>query len=70
MWRGEWRPVIAMIDSNNHPTTLVSRAIKVVLHVEAERWMSPHYHVAILVNPGEVVERFDRDPSARVWEYI
>jgi hypothetical protein len=63
-WRGAWRPVTNMWDQNNIPTTMAVRAVKVVLFLTKGEW------VACAVAPGEVVERFDRDPNARVWEYI
>jgi hypothetical protein len=64
LWRGEWRPVVHMYDAHNQPTTLVLRAAKAVL------WVTDTYWVATYVNPGEITERFDRDPKLRVWEYV
>lgn len=61
-WRGEWRGVVNMWDFHNVPTTLAMRAVKAVLYV------SPSYWVATLVNPGEIVERYDRDPKQRQWD--
>lgn len=64
MWRGAWRPVVNMIDHVGADTTLVNRATRVVLYVRQDYW------VAAVVNPGDLVQRTDRNPSARVWEYI
>lgn len=61
---GEWRAVTNMFDAANNDTTNALRAAKAVLFVSKDQW------VAIAVNPGDIVERFDRDPDARTWESI
>lgn len=64
MWRGKWRPVLAMFDANNVPTTLAQRAAKVALWwTDAQGWVA-----VVVSHPGEIVERFDRDPNLRVWD--
>lgn len=63
-WKGAWRPVTNMFDHQSDPTTLAMRAAKAVLYIEPGHW------VACLVSPGEIVERDDRDPNLRDWEYI
>ena len=64
MWRGDWRAVTNMLDSSNNETTLVLHATKAVLFVAKGQW------VAVVVNPGEIVTRTDRDPKNREWEYV
>lgn len=67
LWCGKWRPVVRMWDAQNMPTTLALRATKAVLWCKEppdDGW------VAIAVGPGEIVERFDRDPKKREWETI
>ena len=67
MWCGKWRPVLRMWDGNGTPTTLALRAVKLVLWCDEP----PDFgYVATLANPGEIVERFDRDQKAREWEYV
>jgi len=61
-WQGEWRAVIFMLDQTNTPTTLAIRATKALLY------LSPTRGAACLVTPGDLVERFDRNPNDRVWE--
>lgn len=63
MWAGGWRAVTNMWDANNIPTTLASRAVKAVLHISDDEW------VVTLTAPGDIVERFDRDPAVREWEH-
>lgn len=63
-WGGAWRPVVNMFDYSNAPTTLALRAAKAVLYVSDTCW------IVCLVSPGDIVERPDRDPSEREWEYI
>ncbi len=63
-WRGEWRPVIAMADRQGTPTTLVIQAAIALLYLNPTQRASCH------VNVGDIVERFDRDPDVRPWEYI
>lgn len=66
-WAGKWRPVIHMFDAQNIPTTLAQRAAKCVL------WCNEppdNGFVPLTCSPGEIVERFDRDPDAREWDYI
>lgn len=65
MWCGKWRPVLRMYDSNNTPTTLALRATKAVLWCDEP---PDNGWVATLVYPGEIVERFDRDPNKREWD--
>ena len=64
IWCGKWRAVVYMYDAQNGPTTLVLRAAKVVLYVTEDYW------IATYVNPGEIIERLDRDPKRRDWEMI
>ena len=62
MWKGEWRPVLNMIDASNTPTTLPVRAAKAVLYVA-------HRHlVAVPVGPADILENADYRTSA--WETI
>jgi hypothetical protein len=61
-WQGEWRAVTNMFDHMNVPTTLSIRAAKAVLYVNDDCW------IAVSVSPGEIVERFDRDPKLRSWD--
>jgi hypothetical protein len=63
-WGGEWRAVTHMLDVNNMPTTLAMRAAKVVLFVSESEW------IATAVYPGEIVERTDREPGRRPWDYV
>ncbi len=63
-WRGKWRPVVNMFDAQNVPTTLAMRCVKAVLFVSFDYW------VATLVAPGEIVERYNRDPRAQRWDMI
>lgn len=67
LWCGKWRPVIRMLDHQNLPTTLALRATKAVL------WCNEppdNGYVPVLVSPGEIVERFDRDPNAMRWDVL
>lgn len=67
LWRGEWRAVTHMLDHHNTPTTLAVRAAKVVLYVGdygRSGW------TACSVTPGDLIERTDRNPNAREWDYI
>jgi hypothetical protein len=64
LWHGAWRPVVNMLDTNNVPTTLTIRCAKAVLFVGLDYW------VAVAVSPGDIVERFDRDPKRRRWETV
>lgn len=63
-WRGEWHAVTNMLDSNRKETHDLMRAAIAVLFVE------PNYWVTTLVSPGDVVERHDRDPLRREWDWI
>lgn len=63
MWKGAWRPVVNMFDGQKEETTNPVRATSAVLFAET-CW------VACVVSPGEIVERMDRDPNLRQWEYI
>ena len=66
-WCGRWRPVLNMYDGNNTPTTNVLRVTKVVL------WCNepPDYgFVGCIASPGDLVERMDRNPNARKWDFI
>ena len=64
-WRGAWRPVVHMLAANNAQTFNVMQAGKAVLYVaEAFGW------VAVSINPGDLIERVDRDPARREWAYI
>lgn len=64
MWRNEWRPVTNMWDIFNDPTTLAARCVKAVLYINDDEW------VVLLTSPGEIIERFDRDPYLREWETL
>ena len=63
-WDGEWRAVVNMFDHMNVPTTLALHAAKAVLYISPDEW------VACGVTPGDIVERFDRDPKLRVWDHL
>lgn len=63
-WRGEWRAVVNMFDHGNVATTSANRCAKAVLYVAEDYW------VACAVVPGDLVERFDRQPDVREWDYI
>jgi hypothetical protein len=62
MFAGEWRAVTNMFDGANNETTLAIRAVKVVLHIDDDRW------AAVAVSPGDLIERFDRNPDDRAWD--
>ena len=64
-WKGEWRPVLGMLMMDGTPTTLAMRAYKAVLYIEGADYM-----VRTAVSPGEIMERYDRDPEKREWDYI
>jgi hypothetical protein len=67
IWCGKWRPVVCMWTAQNVPTTLALHAAKAVIWCKEP----PHNEwVAVAVNPGEVIERFDRDPERRKWDTI
>lgn len=54
-----------MLMANNAQTFNVMQAGKAVLYVaEAFGW------VAVSINPGDLIERVDRDPAKREWAYI
>lgn len=65
LWCGKWRPVLHMYDANNIETTLAMRASKAVLWCKEP---PDSGFIATIVSPGDIVERFDRDPSAREWD--
>lgn len=64
LWKGEWRPVVNMFDASNRQIEDALRVVKAVLYVRPAHW------VATLAAPGEIIERTDRDPNARQWEYV
>lgn len=61
MWGGAWRPVTYMIGQGKDQTHNVLHATRAVLFVSEDTW------IATTVNPGDIIERFDRDPDARNW---
>ena len=63
-WAGKWRAVVNMFDHRNIPTTLALHTAKAVLYISPDEW------VAVAVSPGEIVERFDRDPKLRTWDHL
>lgn len=67
-WGGAWRPVVQMVDYNNTPTTLAMRAVKAVLWCHEPPDCG--CYVPTVVSPGDLVERFDRDPNEREWDFI
>lgn len=64
-WQGAWRPVTNLFDGRGVETTFASRATAAVLFLTLDYWVT-----CLIVNPGDLVERGDRDPNARTWDYI
>jgi hypothetical protein len=63
-WSGEWRAVTNLFDHNGNPTIWAMRAAKAVLFVADGYWVS------CVVQPGDLIERLDRDPNIRDWDYV
>lgn len=63
-WMGAWRPVTNLFDQHRIETTLALRASIAVIFIAPGAW------VTTLVTPGDLVERVDRDPKLREWDYI
>lgn len=64
MWKGAWRPVTNMFDQRKVETNIAATAVIAVLFVK------PDYWVTTVVNSADLIERVDRDPKVRVWDYI
>jgi hypothetical protein len=62
LYRGEWRPVITMLDAQHTLTTQPMRAVTVVLFIDHGR------RAIVAVGPAEVMENTDYRTSA--WESI